>query len=226
MSDENLYSTVKKLYVDSVYVVYGLSGLGCIALFVMMWKRGWNRMLVFLLIFMLGYAVGMIVWAATWRVNLYVYVSGYTLSMMASAACHWTITETYLKTAHYAKVILGLKSAKDPKELLSKAESFTRRLKFARYAVVTLILVLGALLFIGYEEFFNFRGGELLFYYTDYSFGAFCICCMLVWAWTLYKLYNEVSQIKNLLPSKNFFRLHVSLLALYLVLEVAATISD
>jgi len=54
---------------------------------------------------------------------------------------------------------------------------------------------------------------------------AFDTVCLLVWGWTLKKLFSDVQKAKDVLPSKTVFQLHAALLILYLVFNIVATIA-
>ena len=55
---------------------------------------------------------------------------------------------------------------------------------------------------------------------------AFDIVCLLVWGWTLKKLFSDVQKAKDVLPSKTVFQLHAALLILYLVFSILANVAN
>ena len=70
-------------------------------------------------------------------------------------------------------------------------------------------------------DFTNF----LLSYITAYFADGFILVCLLVWGWTLKKLYKDVQDNANLLPNIKIFRIHAALLVLFLFFNFGAMIA-
>ena len=86
-------------------------------------------------------------------------------------------------------------------------------LKVANIIAVIWVAAIGLLYLIG--NFLNYDGkiaeiGAMMAL-------AFQFACLTTWAWTLYLLYRAVKNVEQLLPAKNVFVLHGSLLLLYVV---------
>ena len=146
----------------------------------------------------------------------------YVIGFLAQCLCHWAITETYLKTSRDAEAILK----RNPNEKIELAQLNRRCLKIARCVAVSFLLVCGVLLFVEtilIQE--RSQQSYLLLFIVVYSLLAFQMGCLLVWGWTIYKLYTGLTKAKDLLPSQSVFQLHGSLLGLYITLSFAATIA-
>jgi len=66
----------------------------------------------------------------------------------------------------------------------------------------------------------------MLMYSIFYFAVVYMVMCLLVWAWTLKKLYADIKEAQGTLPNEKVFRLHGVLLVLFLVVDIAAITTD
>jgi hypothetical protein len=128
---------------------------------------------------------------------------------------HWLITQTYIKVAFETKQLVNPEVYLGNRKHLADVKKFRRCMKIINMVVILVIIVIGVVM-----SSENDKISLIAFYCMDVLLWSF----MLAWAWTLVKLYRGVKNSKKLLPNKNVFLLHGSLLTLYLVLESAAAI--
>lgn len=65
---------------------------------------------------------------------------------------------------------------------------------------------------------------SLYYYLSQYGFNLIIIMSVLVWGWTIIKLYRNVTNAGRLLPNKKVFILHGFLMALFLLLQIASIV--
>ena len=69
------------------------------------------------------------------------------------------------------------------------------------------------------DGFFIFR--------ANFFFELFImLACLLAWGWTIYSLYSEISEAKDVLPNKGVFATHAMLLSVFMILYLAENICD
>ena len=139
---------------------------------------------------------------------------------------HWTITEVYLKTSNETETVLSKKTkdVNQQKQAKTEHDKFIFRLKLARWVVF--------LFAVGVEVlyYFGFKGNDgLLYYISLYAVEAMIFTFLIIWGWTLIRLNRDIvnaKELKKILPNKNFFVLHATLLVLFLVVESGTIITD
>ena len=177
-----------------------------------------NRTLLVLLIAIFAYSVLQQWVNIEWIINnkffgySLIYATGYAFEN----TCHWAITQAYIQTAYQTRQLVNVDIYLSDPDAILRVIRFKRIMTFTNVAVTLLILTISVLLYIGLKA--NFYADKLYFV-ANYLSLAFQVFCALAWGWTLYALYRGVKSSKKLLPNKNLFILHGSLLALYFVVE-------
>ena len=145
---------------------------------------------------------------------------------------HWTITEVYLKTSNETETVLSKKTKDVNQQNLAKTEhdKFIFRLKLARWVVLVLAVGIEVLFYFGFKGLFLERDRSgLLYFISLYSDDALIFTFLIIWGWTLIRLYRDIvnaKELKQILPNKNFFVLHATLLVLFLVVDASNIIAD
>jgi hypothetical protein len=88
--------------------------------------------------------------------------------------------------------------------------NFRCYLTIANISASILIIAISAINCIG--AFFNYERIEFL---GDIATLVFQFLCSTTWAWTLIRLYRDVSHSEKLLPNKRIFLIHGALLTIY-----------
>lgn len=133
------------------------------------------------------------------------------ISIAALNLCNWIITKIYIEVSVETAALLNKEVYCNNQETIDEVIRIKRRLRIADYFVWAFTLVIAILTAVGYSV-----KKLYLTFIATYARLLFQTGCMLVWGSFLYKLYKMVKK-SELLPNKNIFILHGSLLIAYLV---------
>jgi len=95
--------------------------------------------------------------------------------------------------------------------------------------VILLALAIGLVMYIAAVG--NLINGKSLRFYfiAEYCSDILMVVFLLIWGWTLSRLYADIEKsrdVKNILPNEGIFKLHATLLVIFFILLIAATITN
>ena len=105
------------------------------------------------------------------------------------------------------------------KRKLDNVDRFRQKMKLANVLVGISIVVASVSVGIGENT------DNAIYYAGSYFLYGMQIAFLLIWAWTLIKLYKEIKHSKRLLPDKRVFILHGILLGFVMALSILYTVA-
>ena len=124
------------------------------------------------------------------------------------------ITQSYLNVAYETKFILDRGVLLNDRAKIAAVYKFKRNMKFANFLFPLLVLGFSICILFGWQTVNKF------YYIGYYGWLTLFAIFTVAWGWTLHKLYRDTVRSKQLLPNKNVFILHGSLLVLFVLLYV------
>jgi len=134
---------------------------------------------------------------------------------------HWIITQAYLKVAYETSQLLDRGVLFNDPEKIKAVYKFKFNMKIAN--VICPLLVIGFTVCICVSYVID---SDVLYFVGEYGQLGMLVIFSVVWGWTLYKLYRDTVHSKKLLPHKNIFILHGSLLAFCLLMYAINTFAS
>ncbi len=136
--------------------------------------------------------------------------------LAAENFCHWIITITYIKTSLETRMLLNKDTYLKSADEMVFVRNFRCYLTIANISASILIIAISAFFSIVY---FYYRLKLQLI--AEYAVLFYQLLCSVAWAWTLIRLYKDITHSEKLLPNKRIFFIHGSLLTIYFTLLLA-----
>ena len=133
---------------------------------------------------------------------------------------HWLISYQYLQVSNETKYLLDIEVLLNDPVKIAEVGRFKKRMRQTHIPVVLLIVALSVLVYFGWVEI---KEGDtsVNYCYIIGSYGLLAIIIILTFLWgrSLIKLYKDTQASEKLLPKQWIFKLHGTLLVLYLVFQ-------
>ncbi len=133
--------------------------------------------------------------------------------------CHWIITITYIKTSLETRMLLNKDTYIKSADVMVFVRNFRCYLVTANVSASILIIAISA--FYSIAVFYDRANFEWI---ANVASNVFELLCSFAWAWTLIRLYKDISYSEKLLPNKRIFLIHGSLLTIYFLVTLAVYI--
>jgi hypothetical protein len=140
----------------------------------------------------------------------------YGFSLTTENFCHWIITITYIKTSLETRMLLNKETYLKSADEMVFVRNFRCYLATANISASIVIIAISA--FFSIADFYE---SVKLLLIANGAAVVFELLCSFAWAWTLIRLYKDITHSEKLLPNKRIFFIHGSLLTIYFSIWLA-----
>lgn len=179
-----------------------------------------NYLLALLLLCILGYSSNALAWQI---IILKTNKPSSILVAIYSAfevLTHWLISHQYLQVSYETKYLLDIEVLLNDPVKIAEVGRFKKRMRLSHIPVVLLIVALSVLVYFGWQDIKQ-QTASVNYCYIIGSYGLLSMIVVLtiLWGRSLIKLYRDTQASEKLLPKKSIFKVHGTLLVLYLVFQ-------